>query len=207
MATRGDIRDAFYNELASLSGTYTIDTGTSTYDITLDESDIRLIQPSKPETLPQIVYSEDYTSVTYNGVGTAAHIREYDDNDDLSYIAWKEYVEAQFTITVRASDDLEKEPIYERVRRQFNQYQFGYWSTSDFANDVIDIDVVDARSVDTGEAESVIRGDQVDVLVTYFRRYKADPTLIETIKHNVDVGDGSFDDGSIDDVYTTITTT
>lgn len=200
MATRADIRDVFMGELRALSGSYDItdSNGIVLDTTTLDSGDIGLRHPETAETTPQIVYNDDYRQVIYNGVGAGPDVVNRDTNGDVVDEVWREYEEAQFIIDVRASTESAKEPIYSALHERFGKYQFGAWDERDLHSDIIDIDVVDSTSVDTGDVEDVIRGDQLEVRITFFREYTFTTDNIEEIVLSIDV---SLDD-VIDKTYT-----
>lgn len=201
MATRADIRDAFIAELRTLSGSYDVtdSNGTVLNTASLDSGDIGLRHPETAETTPQIVYDDDYRQVIYNGVGAGPDVVNRDDKGNVISEEWREYEEGQFIVDVRASTESAKEPIYESLHTTFGKYQFGAWDESDLHEDIIDIDVVDSTSVDTGDVEDVIRGDQLEVRITFFREYTFSTDNIEKIITDIDV---SLDD-VIDKTYTT----
>lgn len=200
MATRADIKDAFYDRVSDLSGDYTVTRGDgSTYTVTLEPDDIRLIHPEKPETLPQVVYSDNYTTLQINDAGAAADMIARDESDHVDYKEWREYVQATFIVTVRAANDLEKEPIYEEIRRSFGELSLGGWDASALHDDVIEVNVDSGQSIDTGEAEDVIRGDQFEIQITFYRSYQFEADLIEEVDTMVDADD----DGTVDYIYTT----
>lgn len=200
MAKRADIRDAITSELQSLAGSYDVKdaNGTVIDSITLDSDDIGLREPEDTESFPTIVYHEDYTRLTFNGVGKAPHIKRYDNSGDVTEIAWKEYIEAQYIIDVRASNEIRKEPIYEALHRLFGKRQFGAWDESDIHADVIDIEVGDASSLDVGDVEDVIRIDQLELRATFFREYTYTDDVVTTVEMLVDANY----DNTVDETYT-----
>jgi len=201
MATRGDIRDLFYDELKSVAGTYDVEdaNGKVVDTVELTADNIGLRHPETAEELPQVVYHEDYRTVTHNGVGRSEHMRIYDNNGKLVDKVWKEHVEGQFIIDVRASNETVKEPIYEALRRRLGRYQFGAWDEKSVHSDVNDISVENASTADIGDTEDVTRGDQLEARVVFSRRYTKSATLIDEIDTNVDTDGDDTDDYS----YTT----
>lgn len=189
MATRGEIRDAITSEMNTVADTYDVldKNGEVVSTVTLDSSDIGLRNPEDTEQFPQIVYHEDYRRVVYNGVGTGPDIVKYNPDGSVDKEVWREYIEAQFIIDVRASDEGEKEPVYEELRSQFAKYQFSPWDKTSLQSDIIDIQVLDAQTVDSGDVEDVIRGDQLEVRVTFHRDYAFTTDNIDQINIDVDV--------------------
>lgn len=201
MVTRGELRDAVTTELKAISGNYDVtdEGGTVVDTITLESSAIGLQDPSE-EILPSVIYYDNYVPIAYNGVGTAPQDVILHDDGTVNYEEYYEYIEAQFIIDVRAPYDYAKEPIYEALRRRFGKYQFGPWGTTDLHADVRDIRIEDATDIDTGDTEEVIRGDQLEVYIEFWRGYEHTTDNIESVDTNVD----SDADGTIDDSYTTI---
>lgn len=201
MATRGDIRDAFTSELRTLSGTYDVTdaSGTVISTVTLDSGDIGLREPEGTESQPSIVYHEDYRRVVYNGVGAGPDYIEYNNDGSVAEEVWREYIEAQFIIDVRASDEVAKEPIYESLRTRFGQYQFSQWDESALHADIIRVQVLDSSSIDAGDVEDVIRGDQIEVRITFHRDYTFSTDNITQVNTAVDADN----DGTVDYTYQT----
>lgn len=201
MATRGEIRDAVTSEMKAVSGTYDVEDadGSVISTVTLDASDIGLRNPEPIQSLPAIAYHENYRRVRYNDVGAGPDMTVYNDDGSVAHTEWREYIEGQFIIDVRAGDEVAKEPIYEALRTQFGQYQFLPWPETDLHQDVIDITVEDSTTVDTTESEDVIRGDQLEVRVTFHRSYVLDTDNITSVETAVDADL----DGTDDQTYTT----
>lgn len=196
MATRVQIREAFYDELVAAAGgthSYT-DDGGQTQSITVDADDVSLVHP-EDETLPQVVYNDDYRTLTFNGVGNGPDMVEYDASGDVSKLIWREYVEAQFLIEIRTGDELAKEPIYEAVRTAFKKYNYPFAKLSSFHADARDIDVRDAQSTDTGDVEEPIRGDSLEIRVQFHRDYEVTPDVLQTVEHEVDADTDSNTSG------------
>lgn len=201
MATRGDIRDAFTSEMKAISGTYNVEdaNGNVVDTVTLDSSDIGLRNPEQTEPLPQVVYHEDYRRVVYNGVGRGPDYVDYDNNGNVNEEIWREYIEAQFIIDVRSSTESSKEPLYESLRSRFGQYQFSPWDETSLNSDILKIEVLDSQSVDSGDVEDVIRGDQIEVRITFHRDYTFSTDNITQINSGVDADN----DGTVDYTYNT----
>lgn len=204
MATRADIRDAVYSEMASAAGTYDVtdESGTAIETVTLDEANITLRNPELEEEVPQVVYHENYRPVTYNDVGRAPHGYERDNNGNATAALYHEFVEAQFIIDVRVGGDLaemRKEPIYETLRTSFGKYEHAHLRAEDLHEDAVDVSVMDSTTADTGDVESVIRGDQLEVRVTFKRVYRHEAPYIDSVDTSVDADS----DGTAEDTYTT----
>lgn len=201
MATRGDIRDAVYSEMQKVAGTYDVtDADGNVVDTTeLTADNITLRHKEEFETEPQIVYHDTYTRIVYNGTGAGPDMIEYNPDGTVAAEVWREYIEAQFLIDVRASSEAAKEPIYEALRSRLGQYEHTPWPEADVHPDITDIFVADARTVDTGDIESAIRGDQLEVRVEFHRDYTFSTDNIEAVNTGIDVDN----DGTIDYTYQT----
>lgn len=201
MATRGEIRDAFTSELKDVSGTYSVtdSDGNEIDTVTLESDDIGLRNPEQVEQLPQVVYHDDYRRVYYNHVGAGPDYVDRAPDGSVNEEVWREYIEAQFIIDVRSSNEVDKEPIYEYLREQFARYQFDAWDEKSLHEDIIDISVHDSSSVDSGDEEDVIRGDQIEVRITFFREYSLSTENITKINEDYDADD----DGTSDYQYVT----
>lgn len=201
MASRGEIKDAVYDEMVAVAGTYdVVDADDATIgSTTLTESEIGLRHPEDDEEHPQIVYHDNFRPMTHNGVGTGPDVVEYAPDGSVEREVWREYVEGQFIVDVRASDEVSKEPVYESLRTRFGRYQFDPWQETDIHEDVERIEVADSQSVDTGDADSTIRGDQLEIRVEFHRDYAFSTENIQTVNQSVDADN----DGTIDETYTT----
>lgn len=172
MATREAIRDAFMTEIRDATNA-------------VSDDDITLQGAEDIETLPQIVYNENYRKLNYNEAGASPDMEVRDSNGKVTASYWREYMEAQFLIDVRDVDEISKEPIYEDVRTAFGKYQFSQRGIEvgahykDFHSDCIKVRVVDSNSSDLSEEDEAIRGDQLDVRVEFYRNY--------TLETDVDV--------------------
>lgn len=188
MATRADIRDAFYNELvAAAEGTHTVtfdDGATTTVEVTADN--ISLISPEHIEQTPAVIYDDNYRRVSYNDVGSGPDMTVYNNDVTVDYVEWRKYIEAQFIIDVRTANDINKEPIYESIRSEFQKYEFPPWPVTDLHADVTNIDVRDARSLDVSDEEDVSRVDQIEVYVTFYRDFEYDIDNVTQVNRTTD---------------------
>lgn len=202
MATRAEIRDAVTAEMKSISGTYDVHDANGSVEgsVTLSADSIGLRNPEaqEAENMPMVVYHEDYRKVVYNGVGAGPDMVVRDENGDVVEEQWREYIEAQFIIDVRASGESEKEPLYEALRSHLGQFQYSPWQ-SELHPDVLNVEVMDSQTADSGDVESVIRGDQLEVRVTFYRAYPYNTDNIESVDSLMDADA----DDTIDDTYTT----
>jgi hypothetical protein len=201
MATRGDIKDAFYEALSSVSGSYDVTDGDGNVveTVTLAPEDITLRSPNDEERLPQIVYHDDYRPLRFNPVGSSPD-EQFDNGDGTATEIWYDHREALFTIDIRGHDESAKEPIYEAVFDRFGRYRHGAWDSTDFHPDVHWVRANDSVSADTGTVDSTIRGDQIEVRIAFRRSFTRDPSLIEKVDFVVDT-----DADDIADVSGTVT--
>lgn len=196
MADKADIKEAFYNELVSAAAqTFTVDYGGgATENVSLDADDVSLRNPNNTESTPSVVYHDTYRLVDYNGVGNGPHQVRYNQDGSVDAEIYRVYPEAQFLVDVRASDENELEPIYDAIRRAFEKYRFGPWDKTDVNEDVWRITVDGPTSVDTGDSEQVIRGDQLDIRIAFHKDYEFSTDNIEEVEHQVDADfDGTAD--------------
>lgn len=202
MADRAQIRDAFYEHLnTEATGTYDVfdSTGTKIGEVTVDAQHVSLYNPENEENTPHIVYDDSYREVMYNGVGAGPDSTDYNNDGSVAAENWHEYREAQFTIDVRAPDDVDKEPIYEAVHRAFQKFQYPPWSKSDLHSHISEIEVRGTRPSDDPSTDEVIRGDQVEVFITFKREYTLTDDNIEQVDHGIDADS----DGTTDSAYLT----
>lgn len=193
MATRREIREAFYDVLyAAASGNHTVtyDNG-DTETITVGSDDVTYMHPEpssgeKTIDTPRVAYDERYRRVRYNGAGAGPAVTTYNNDGTVDREIWREYVEAQFTVEIFADNIILKEPIYEDVRRIFQQYAFGGWNVHNIHGDIIDVEVLGANPINMTEQEDVLRGDRVEISITFYRDYEFSTSVIDTIEHNVE---------------------
>jgi hypothetical protein len=205
MATRRDIKDAIYDELVSVAtGTYTVtDDNGNTSTITLSSDDIDLIGPEYPERHPAVFYQpQTFRHVNYNGLGNGPDHVEKDSSGVTTYTEWREYVDSQFFVYIRANHPVKSEPIYEAVRRRWQQYDMGMLESADLHSDVTNVDLIDSTPSNTLDNKPHIWGDQIELAVEFVRRIKfetgVDIGTIEEIDLSVERGylDGVYDESA-----------
>jgi hypothetical protein len=195
MASRRQIKDAFYDALVNAAAT----THTVTYedqtteDVTVPESRVTRLNPDFTEELPAVAYDSTYITDTYNGVGAAPDNIEYDDNGVIQREEYREYVTGQFNVYVAAYSEVVKEPIYEAIRREFGQYDTSATRTSDFHTDVHKITVTDTSSADAPSEEVAIRGDQLSISVSFYRNYDTIDDVLESVENTTDIDDSAYE--------------
>lgn len=188
MATRGDIKSAFYDELLSQTATsFTVTYGDGTTEtVTLDNTDIRLTAPNEEEELPAIVFADTYTPFTHNGVGAAPDNIVRDSNGDVVEEVWKDHETAEFSVFVEASDEVVKEPIYEAIRRGFGKFETPLRNDSDIHANCTDVRLGATSRSDATEVEQPIRGDSVEVFIDFYRNYSRSEENIEQINQQIE---------------------
>lgn len=206
MATRRDIREAFYTELENaISG----------FDY-IDGSDISQEMPERDEELPRIVHSDDYRQVPLNQGSNGPHKVNFDDEGNTAEVVFFSMMQAQFGVLVIHDDEEEKESIYEALRRHFERYEHSWWDESDIHEHVHEVDVQDSTSEDDEDREPIARGDRLLIRLGFKRDFRVvrddlagtdeyedyDATYednIEEITHLIDADN----DGTNDETYTT----
>lgn len=174
MATRRNIKEAFYTELV------TAVTGL------VDANDVTLTQFDRSTTLPRVVYTDLYRHLPINGASGSPHKVNRDMNDVVTSEEFHEYEEAVFTITVKDSDENSLEPIYEAIHSYFGKYQFQPWDESEIHEDVFRVRIRDVRTTDDASSENTTRGDTLEVHIAFIRSYERVEENIESVQHDVE---------------------
>lgn len=191
MATRREIREAFYTDLESAVSGH------------IPSSNVSQNEPGTDEDLPALVHNDNYRDVPMNrGVGPTDVVR--DNSGAITEISWSGLQQARFTVTVFAEDEQVKEDAYEALHSHFGAYEHPTKDVSGLHTDVFDIGVADTNSVDWTEREPIARGDQVVIDVSFERYYTlkksdGDFDTIDDIDHLIDADN----DGTTDLTYTT----
>lgn len=185
MATRRQVREAFYGELESAANGL-VPAGQITQEY-----------PNSEEDFPAIVHNDSYRSVPMNnGTGPAEVTTDSDGEQTYHYV---DLMQAQFSLLVVSQDEQEKEDIYEAVRAYFEAYTHPTKDESTIQEDVHRVEVNDATSDDTTERDPPARGDRLSINVGYKRFTDRDVTPTTEVTTNVDADN----DGTTDDTYTT----
>lgn len=198
MASRRDIRDAFYDELSSAAVTsHTVtDADGNTTTLTLADDDVTLANPNMLEDLPQVAYDDEDVARTVNEVGDGQVTSRKDNSGNIEAYIYRERRTGVYTIFVAARSDIEKEPIYEAIHTQFEQYQFGPWNATDIHNDVEDVRVLNMDSVDVADEEHTKRVDTLVVELDYHRDYELTGDQIESFDLETDADQDSNTTGN-----------
>jgi len=183
MATRRDVREAFYAELASAA---------AGYDVTVTQE-----QPNLEEDLPALKHNDLYREVTLNRGNAPTSVTT--DADGEQEYTYSSQMEAQFTLTIVAADEQKKEDLYEQVRSYFEAYTHPIKDASDLQMDVYHIEVGDSEPNDMLERSPRARADTLTVNVFFERMFTEDVDPTTDVVQNVD----SDNDGTIDETYTT----
>lgn len=191
MATRRQVREAFYADLETA-------VGVGTANELVPASNIGQEYPNSEEELPAVVHNDNYRPVPMNTKGSIVGV--YTDTSGTQAEVYVELMQAQFSLLVVSDNEQEKEDIYEAVRTHFGEYQYPVKDESTLQQHVHRVEVQDATSQDTEDRDPPARGDRLAVNVGFQRFYTKDTTPIEEVNANFDADDDGTDD------YTTTTT-
>lgn len=176
MASRRDIREAFYSALEAA------------VPAAIDASDITQEYPD-PDTdaaaLPQVVHNDNYRKVPMNRGAAPARV-EYTGGGDEDVYRYASMMEARFTVTMISEDEQLKEDVYEDVRRYFEKFQHPPWDESSIQEDVHSVEVTDSTSQDREDREPTARADRLSITLGFTRFYDADVESVDTIDRSVD---------------------
>ena len=201
MATRRDIREAFYAELDTAAGSL------------VTSENISQEEPNSEEDLPAIVHDDAYRPVPMNNRSAPTDVTK-DNAGVVQSVTFSRTMQARFTLTIQSDDEQEKEDIYEQVRSHFEDYTYSashFPDPSEIQADMHELDVQDSNSSDLTDREPPARGDVLLVTVGYERtkvgkkESVADGSedftfdTIEEVQHNIDVGA----EDTTDETYTT----
>lgn len=185
MATRRQVREAFYSELDTAVGQL------------LDSDDITQEYPDSEEDLPRVVHNDNYRKVPMNAHTGPTDVRT-DSSGEQAYI-YSKLMEAQFTVLVIAADEDVKENIYEAVRTHFEDFEDPTRDESEIQTDVHDVSVGDVSSQDSEGRDPPARGDSMRISLGYERKGERDTTPTKDIIGGVDVDDPETGDNTIGD--------
>lgn len=174
MATRKQIRTAFYNALETAAGNY------------VPASNIGQTDGGDPETFPQIVHSDDYRKIPMNEGSGGHEYVETDTNGNATAVVYQTVHEASFGVVFRDTDEQRREDTYEAVRSYFEKYEHVAWDASDLHADAEWINVLDSRSEDDTDVENPIRGDRLIIRLGFTRDHKRSVDSMDTIGTTVE---------------------
>lgn len=176
MATRRDVREAFYGEL---------ETSVSSL---VPSSDVSQEHPNSKEDLPSVVHNDNYRKVPMNQGTAPTDVVTDDQGNDVSY-QYTSLVQARFDVTIVSDDESEKEDIYEAIRTHFEPYTL-YRDPSELQADVYRVEVTDAASNDLTDRDPTARGDTLTINCTFERHYLEDVTATDTVTATSTYGSG-----------------
>lgn len=166
MTTRKDLREDFYAEIETA------------VDGVLDPSDITQEYPDSIEDLPCLVHSDSYRPIPM-GVNTAP--KEIDKSGDVITYIYSVPMQAQFTLTMLSSSEMQKEAIYNAVRSYFEKYTFPIKDVETINPDANRMELLDAVSQDDESREPTARGDALSINLDYERLVTNDHEPIEEV--------------------------
>ena len=185
MATRRDVREAFYASLESAT--------------TLSGGDIGQEYPNTEEDLPRIVHDDNYRDAQPNWNSNGAPSEIVDNGDGTYDVKYPSMMQAVFTVLVLSDDEQEKEDIYEDLRSYFEKFEHPRWSPSTIQADVHDVDVSSANSQDSQSRDPPARGDNLTITLGFIRYYVQTVEDITEVQQDIDADN----DGTVDTTYTT----
>lgn len=180
MATRRQIREAFYSELETAA------------DGLVGASAIGQEYPNEDEELPTIVHNDNYRDVPMNtNTGIVDTIVGTDGVEEAIY---SQVMEAQFSVLVISDNEQEKEDIYEAVRTHFEEFEYPVKDATSLQSHVNTIRVRDSNSEDSDTRDPPARGDRLAINVQFERFYSDGVTPITEVQHRVDADDDGTND-------------
>jgi hypothetical protein len=190
MATRKQIREAFYAELETAA------------DGLVPAADITQEYPESQENLPAIVHDDAYRPIPMHNNSAATGVVLNGDGSVDKY-EYSKPMQAQFTVLVLSADELEKEDIYEAVSSHFEEYTLPIADASSIHSDAYRVELLDVNSQDDEDREPIARGDAMTIHLDFERIYERDVDDIEDVQHEVDAGTTDTGDGITDITRTT----
>jgi len=182
MATRKDIRVAFYDELETAAPS---------------ETNITQESPNTVEVFPTIAHTYRTRPDPINR-GVAPTSVTTDTDGEQTYTR-SETREIQFTATVVSDSDMEKEDVYETLKGYFGGYEKNIKDYTDLHPDIYQIRVSDSNPNNMTDRTPRVYGDSLTISLFFERYYEEDVDPTTGVSFGVDA-DG---DGTIDETYTT----
>lgn len=166
MATRQDIREAFYSHLETAANPH------------VPADDISQEYPDDEENYPSIVHNDDYRKVPLNQASGAPSDIEYDSNGDAISEVYDKVREASFGVAILDYDEQRKENTYESIVDYFEKFEEPAWDASTIHSDINQIRVLDANSEDNHDSTPTTRGDRLIIRLEFTREHvkDVDPT-------------------------------
>lgn len=176
MATRKQIREAFYSHL---------ETAVSGY---VEPSNIGEEEPETEEEHPSLVHNDDYRKIEMNQASGAPSDVLYDSNGNATTEIYKSVHEGSFGVVIEDHDEQRKESIYEALRSYFEKYEFQGWDASTVQSDIEGIRVLDANSEDDTDSSPTVRGDRIIIRIQFVREHQKDVDATTSVNRIGDTG-------------------
>jgi len=173
MATRRDIREGFYSHLEAAS------------DGIVPPENIGEIQPNDSEGYPAITHADDWRKIPMNDGTNAPVGLERDENDDITGQIYQKVHEGSFGVSIKHTDESERETIYEMVRSYFEKYEDKPWDETEIHEDVEWVNVLNATSDDDTDSRPVVRGDRLIIRIGFTRNKVNKTDSIDAIGQDV----------------------
>jgi len=175
MVSREDLRIAVYNELETA------------VDGLVDADNVSQQYPETEEQLPAVVHDDAYRQIPMNIHTGVKNVST--DNSGENIYHYSMLKEAQFSLTVAARTETEKEDVYHALQEYFEAYTFPIKSASDIHEDVNRVTLSDTNSNDDDNSEPVTRQDTLSLNIEYERIYDLDVTPAEAVERGIIVND------------------
>lgn len=195
MATRRDIREAFYDGIE----TAVVDDGLVPAEHVTQE------YPERKEHLPAVVHRDSYRRVPTGDFNAPTHENRNAD-DEVDEQIYTTLMEARFVLTMVDDDEQAREDIYEAVRWYFERYTHDAWDVTDIHADATTLFVDGAASQTMEGRVPIARGDSLTIRLRYKRFYQKGVDPIRSIDSDWDVEIDVFEDDPHDLDYETTTT-
>lgn len=195
MATKGDIKQALYDEcktvLSSIE-TVTVEHGSDFESLSNVDGHVDIARERDGEQYPHIAF-EEFSRPLNRGMGSHVYVdaTTYVDGS-LDSLTFRKDERVQFDCYVEATSDGRKDALYEALKSQFETY-LELKEPADIHDDIEDMSVGETRSAD--RSADGVRGDRLRIVMDYARyeTYTEIPTM-ETIQMDFDVGADGVDD-------------
>lgn len=199
MATRRQIREAFYAELEAAVPS----SGNSGH---VPAGDIGQEMPESDEDLPTIVHNDRYRPIPMNRASDAPTRVETDQSGNVTNEVYGEMQEAVFDVLLIFLDEDAKEDCYEAVRSYFEKFEASAstWDPTTIHSGVERVTVGEVGSEDDPDAEPKRFGDRLRINLEFQREFffpdeGSSGDSIQQVDHEVDADN----DGTTDATFTT----